>query len=68
MALVELNDCDTTESEDDSECEESSTCEEVTEENIKFPLSKREGRIEMLDSKNWVGELALFSCHFNIYM
>uniref|UniRef100_A0A8C6XX44 Uncharacterized protein n=1 Tax=Naja naja TaxID=35670 RepID=A0A8C6XX44_NAJNA len=52
VALVELNDCDTTESEDDSECEETSICEEVTEENIKFPLSKREGRIEMLDSKN----------------
>ncbi|XP_070803418.1 NOP protein chaperone 1 isoform X2 [Pituophis catenifer annectens] len=52
VALVELNDCDTTESEDDSECEESSTFEEVTEENIKFPLSKREGRIEMLDGKN----------------
>lgn len=68
MALVELNDCDTTESEDDSECEDSSTYEEVTEENIKFSLSKREGRIEMLDGKNWVGELALFSRHFNIYM
>ncbi|KAM3833647.1 NOP protein chaperone 1 isoform 1-T1 [Vipera latastei] len=51
VALVELNDCDTTESEDDSECEDSSVCEEVTEENIKFSLSKREGRIEMLDGK-----------------
>ncbi|XP_039194152.1 uncharacterized protein C12orf45 homolog [Crotalus tigris] len=51
VGLVELNDCDTTESDDDSECEDSSICEEVTEENIKFSLSKREGRIEMLDGK-----------------
>ncbi|XP_007424416.1 uncharacterized protein C12orf45 homolog [Python bivittatus] len=51
VALVELNDSDTTESEDDSECEDSSICEEVTEENIKLPLPKREGRIEILDSK-----------------
>ncbi|XP_063165009.1 NOP protein chaperone 1 [Candoia aspera] len=51
VALVELNDSDTMESEDDSEYEDSSICEEVTEENIKLPLSKKEGHIEILDSK-----------------
>ncbi|XP_053110064.1 NOP protein chaperone 1 [Hemicordylus capensis] len=55
VALVELNGSDTEEedavSEDDSECEDSSACEEVTEDNIRLPKPKGEGRIEIVDSK-----------------
>ncbi|XP_048355793.1 NOP protein chaperone 1 [Sphaerodactylus townsendi] len=54
VALVELSGSSTEEedsaSEDDSD--DSSACEEVTVENIKLPKPKREGRIEVLDSKS----------------
>ncbi|KAJ7329058.1 hypothetical protein JRQ81_015232 [Phrynocephalus forsythii] len=55
VALVELSGSDREEddspSEDDSESEDCSVSEEVTVNNIKLPTSKREGRIEVLNSK-----------------